>query len=74
MSHLVGVAARALGVATQGDLTDYHRLQRRLPGGHGRTEALDDAARAAGLAPATIPGAGQRRRVGRPGRAVRRGQ
>ena len=57
VSHLVGVAARALGVATHNDLTDYHRLQRRLPGGHGRTEALDDAARSAGLAPVTIPGA-----------------
>ena len=54
--HLVGVAARALGVATHNDLTDYHRLQRRLPGGPGRTASLDDAARAAGLAPVTIPG------------------
>ena len=75
VSHLVRVAARALGVATRGDLTDYHRLQRLPPGGRGRTEALDDAARTAGLAPVHDPGgAGQRRRVGRPGRAVRRGQ
>jgi len=56
VSHLVGVAARALGVATHNDLTDYHRLQRHLPAGRGRTEALDDAARAAGLTPVTIPG------------------
>ena len=56
VSHLVGVAARALGVATHADLTDYHRLQRRLPGGSGRTAALDDAAWAAGLTPVTIPG------------------
>jgi uncharacterized protein len=56
VSHLVGVAARALGVATHNDLTDYHRLQRHLTAGRGRTEALDDAARAAGLTPVTIPG------------------
>jgi len=57
VSHLVGVAARALGVATHADLTDYHRLQRVLPGGSARNVALDDAARAAGLTPVTVPGA-----------------
>ena len=73
VSHLVGVAARALGVATHADLTDYHRLQRRLPAGSGRAAALDDAARAAGLTPVTIPGPrGRPGRVGRPGRARRR--
>ena len=56
VSHLVGVAARALGVATHNDFTDYHRLQRRLPAGQARAAALDDAARAAGLAPVTLPG------------------
>ena len=58
VSHLVGVAARALGVATHADLTDYHRLQRRLPAGSARAAALDDAARAAGLTPVTISGPG----------------
>ncbi len=56
VSHLAGVTARALGVATHADLVDYHRLQGVLPAGNGRTAALDDAARAAGLVPATIPG------------------
>jgi uncharacterized protein len=56
VSHLAGVTARALGVATHADLVDYHRLQGVLPAGSGRAAALDDAARAAGLVPATIPG------------------
>jgi uncharacterized protein len=54
--HLAGVTARALGVATHADLIDYHRLQRLLNGRPDRTGFLDDAARAAGLAPVTIPG------------------
>jgi uncharacterized protein YcaQ len=54
--HLAGVTARALGVATHADLIDYHRLQRLLNGRKDRTGFLDDAARAAGLAPVTIPG------------------
>ena len=56
VSHLAGVTARALGVATHADLVDYHRLQGVLPAGNGRPAALYDAARAAGLVPATIPG------------------
>jgi hypothetical protein len=54
--HLAGVTARALGVATHADLIDYHRLQRLLNGRPDRTGFLDDAARAAGLVPVTIPG------------------
>jgi uncharacterized protein YcaQ len=54
--HLAGVTARALGVATHADLIDYHRLQRLLNGRPDRMGFLDDAARAAGLAPVTIPG------------------
>jgi hypothetical protein len=54
--HLAGVTARALGVATHADLIDYHRLQRLLNGRPDRTGYLDDAARAAGLVPVTIPG------------------
>jgi uncharacterized protein len=54
--HLVGVTARALGVATHADLTDYQRLQRLLSGRPDRAGFLDDAARAAGLVPVTIAG------------------
>jgi uncharacterized protein YcaQ len=54
--HLAGVTARALGVATHADLIDYHRLRRLLNGRPDRTGFLDDAARAAGLVPVTIPG------------------
>jgi uncharacterized protein YcaQ len=52
--HLVGVAARALGVVTTADLADYQRLR------HLRTErnwaglSGDDAALAAGLIPVAI--------------------
>src|SRR5262249_6964985 len=55
LAYLVGVAGRALGVATHADLTDYHRLNAsglRV----GTPELLDAAAVAAGLAPVTIAG------------------
>ena len=75
VSHLVGVAARALGVATRGDLTDYHRLQRRLPGGQRPHRGAGRRGPGGGPGARHDPrGAGKRRRVGRPGRAVRRGQ
>ncbi len=66
VSHLVGVTARALGVATRGDFVDYHRLQSLLSGKPSRAGFLDDAARAAGLVPVTIAGA-SRTRNGTPG-------
>jgi hypothetical protein len=53
LAYLVGVAARALGVATHADLTDYHRLNGsglRV----GQSVLLDEAALAAGLTPVTI--------------------
>jgi uncharacterized protein len=54
--HLVGVAARALGVVTRRDLTDYQRF--RFGGtGDGRDElaiTAEDAATAAGLVPVAI--------------------
>lgn len=53
LAYLVGVAARALGVATHADLTDYHRLNGS--GLHaGQPALLDEAALAAGLTPVTI--------------------
>jgi uncharacterized protein YcaQ len=56
VSHLAGVAARALGAATHNDLVDYHRLQSVLSSQASRNGYLDDAARAAGLVPVTFPG------------------
>ena len=55
LAYLVGVAARALGVATHADLTDYHRLNAsglRV----GTPGLLDAAAVAAGLVPVTVAG------------------
>jgi hypothetical protein len=56
VSHLVGVATRALGAVTHNDLVDYHRLQSVLSAQPSRNGYLDDAAQAAGLVPVTFPG------------------
>jgi uncharacterized protein YcaQ len=56
LAYLVGVTARALGVATHADLIEYMRLNGHalhIRGG----DALDEAAEAAGLTPVTVPGA-----------------
>jgi uncharacterized protein YcaQ len=50
LAYLAGVAARALGVVTRADLTEYHRL------GVQHTGLLADAALAAGLTPVAIAG------------------
>jgi uncharacterized protein len=54
ISHLVAVAARALGVVTRADLIDYHRLgsfgASKVPGGI----SVTDAALSAGLTPVSI--------------------
>jgi uncharacterized protein YcaQ len=56
VTHLAGVAARALGVVTRADLADYQRLrwggagQRR----DGQAISADEAAAAAGLVPVEI--------------------
>jgi uncharacterized protein YcaQ len=56
LAYLVGVTARALGVATHADLIEYQRLNGQ--GLHIRgAAALDEAAEAAGLTPVTVPGA-----------------
>jgi uncharacterized protein len=54
--HLAGVAARALGVVTRADLTDYQRLRwgGTGQGRDGQGIAPDDAAAAAGLVPVEI--------------------
>jgi uncharacterized protein len=50
LAHLAGVTARALGVATQADLTEYHRLSVT------QTRLMTDAVLAAGLTPVAIAG------------------
>jgi uncharacterized protein YcaQ len=56
--HLASVAARALGVVTRADLTDYQRLRwgGTGQGRDGQGIAPDDAAAAAGLVPVEIAG------------------
>jgi uncharacterized protein YcaQ len=56
ISHLMAVAARALGVVTRADLIDYQRLR-----GFGAAQvqggiSIDEAALAAGLSPVSIAG------------------
>ncbi len=53
LAYLVGVAGRALGVATYADLTDYHRLNGSGLRA-GQPAPLGEAAFAAGLTPVTI--------------------
>jgi uncharacterized protein YcaQ len=48
LAHLAGVSARALGVVTRADLTEYHRLSVT------QTRVMTDAALAAGLTPVAI--------------------
>jgi hypothetical protein len=59
LAHLAGVAARALGVVTRGDLIDYHRLRELTDGKAGHAELAADSALAAGLIPVTIEAAGK---------------
>jgi uncharacterized protein YcaQ len=58
--HLVGVAARALGVVTRADMIDYQRLRQFSHGPLKDTAAASDAAIAAGLIPVMIDAAGAR--------------
>jgi uncharacterized protein YcaQ len=55
LTYLAGVTARALGVATHADITEYQRLNWHGPKGRTADE-LDAAAAAAGLAPVTVAG------------------
>ena len=52
--HLTGIAARALGVVTKSDLTDYLRLPNFASGRNAARLSADDAAAAAGLIPVAI--------------------
>jgi len=52
--HLAGVAARALGVVTKADLSDYHRISRLGTTKNPAGISADEAALAAGLVPVAI--------------------
>jgi uncharacterized protein len=58
LTHLTAVAARALGVITRADLTDYQRLPNFGTGRNAAGLPADEAALAAGLTPVAIGGAG----------------
>ena len=51
MIHLAGTAARALGVVTTADLSDFHRIANFRTGRNAAGITADDAALAAGLIP-----------------------
>jgi uncharacterized protein len=57
--HLAGVSARALGVVTKADLTDYHRISNFGSGRNSAGLSTDDAALAAGLIPVEIEASGK---------------
>ena len=54
ISHLVAVAARALGVATKADLADYHRLGSFGAGQVAGGISVEEAALSAGLTPVAL--------------------
>jgi uncharacterized protein len=54
--HMAAVTARALGVATKADLTDYQRLANFGSGRNAAGLSADEAALAAGLVPVVIDG------------------
>src|SRR5450755_4635352 len=58
LTHLAAVAARALGVITKADLTDYQRLPHFGTGRNAAGLSAEEAALAAGLTPVAIGGAG----------------
>jgi uncharacterized protein len=62
IAYLAGVAARALGVVTQADLVDYHRLNILTSEKAQHTRLVAEAALGAGLTPVVI--AGDRGRAG----------
>jgi uncharacterized protein len=56
LAYLAGVTARALGVVTQADLIEYHRLNYLTSEKSQHTRLVAEAAQAAGLTPVTIAG------------------
>jgi uncharacterized protein YcaQ len=58
LAYLAGVTARALGVVTQADLIEYHRLNYLTSEKSQHTRLVAEAAQAAGLTPVTIEGSG----------------
>jgi len=54
LTYLAGVTARALGVVTQADLVEYHRLNHMTSERFQHTRLVADAALAAGLTPVTL--------------------
>jgi len=56
LTYLAGVTARALGVVTQADLVEYHRLNHMTSERFQHTRLVADAALAAGLTPVTLAG------------------
>ena len=56
LAYLAGVTARALGVVTQADLVEYHRLNHLTSEKSQHTRLVAEAAQAAGLIPVTIAG------------------
>jgi uncharacterized protein YcaQ len=56
ITHLAAVTARALGVATRGDLLDYQRLRSYMADQAENAISIDEAAAKAGLVPVSVAG------------------
>ena len=67
LAYLAGVTARGLGVVTQADLVDYHRLNYLTSEKAQHTRLVADAAVAAGLIPVALAGPGGGRPATVPG-------
>jgi uncharacterized protein len=68
ITYLAGVTGRALGVVTQADLIDYHRLNYLTSEKGQHTGLIAEAALAAGLTPVAIAGDGARPGTGSAGK------
>jgi hypothetical protein len=68
ITYLAGVAGRALGVVTEADLVDYHRLNSLTSEKDQHRRLISEAAMAAGLTPVAIAGGPSRPAAGRAGK------